>query len=283
MVSIADCLKIGAEILKDTDAPRLEAEILLCHILQKDRLYAAVHKDEHLSEKKSNEFLAMCQRRAAGEPSAYITGTKEFMSLEFEVNGSVLIPRPETELAVELVCEKYKNQNVNIIDICTGSGAIACSLAHFMPDAHIWATDISDDALRIAQRNAQKLGVSQRVNFVRADALKKMNFEERFDIAVSNPPYIESSVVDSLETTVKDYEPRLALDGGADGLIFYRKIVDNIKSILRPGGELIFEIGFNQGQSLTKIMSPLFDSVNIIKDLAGLDRIACGQLRYDSK
>ncbi len=279
MVSLAECLAIGTELLSGTDLARLEAEILLCHVLGKDRLYVAVHKHDPISSDDAERFLELCQRRAKGEPSAYITGTKEFMSLEFEVNPSVLIPRPETEMLVELICDKYKGKNANIIDICTGSGAIACSVAHYLPDARVTAVDISNDALAVAGRNCQRTGVADRVTLMQADALREINANQSFDLAVSNPPYIESSVIDTLDCDVKNFEPRLALDGGEDGLIFYRQIVNNIKSVLKPHGELYFEIGSSQGSDVAHIMSARFENIAVLKDLAGLDRIVTGQLR----
>ena len=279
MVSLADCLAKGVDILRGTEYARLEAEILLCHVLKKDRLYVAVHSRDPRSTESADRFWELCQRRAKGEPSAYITGTKEFMSLEFEVNPSVLIPRPETEMLAELICNKYKGKNANIIDICTGSGAIACSVAHYLPDALVTALDISEAALDVAARNCQKTKVAHRVTLMRADALKKIDVPQKFDLAVSNPPYIESRVISELDTDVKDFEPRLALDGGEDGLIFYRQIVNNIRSVLKERGELYFEIGSNQGSAVANIMSAHFENVTVIKDLAGLDRIVTGQLR----
>ena len=279
MVSLDACLAKGVDILSGTDLARLEAEILLCHVLGKDRLYLAVHKADPIRDDDAKRFLELCQRRAKGEPSAYITGIREFMSLEFEVNSSVLIPRPETEMLAELICSKYKGKNANIIDICTGSGAIACSVAHYLPDALVTAVDISKDALAVASRNCKRLGVADRVTLMRADALEKIDVSQKFDLAVSNPPYIETDVIATLEVDVKDFEPMLALDGGEDGLIFYRQIVNNIKSVLKEGGELYFEIGSSQGNDVAHIMSTQFENVTVIKDLAGLDRIVTGQLR----
>ncbi len=279
MVSLDACLAKGVDILSGTDLARLEAEILLCHVLGRDRLYLAVHKADLIEDNDAKKFLQLCQRRAKGEPSAYITGTREFMSLEFEVNPSVLIPRPETEMLAELICDKYKDKNANIIDICTGSGAIACSVAHYLPDARVTAVDISKAALAVAERNCQRTGVADRVTLMHADALEEIKVPQRFDLAVSNPPYIETGVIATLEVDVKDFEPMLALDGGKDGLIFYRQIVNNIKSVLNPGGELYFEIGSDQGSDVAHIMSAQFENVTVIKDLAGLDRIVTGQLR----
>lgn len=279
MVKISDCLLHGVALLKKTvENPRMEAEILLAHILKKDRLYIAVHKNEEISPEHEAVFTSMCKRRALGEPLAYITGTKEFMSLEFEVCKSVLIPRPETELLAEYICDKYAETDAKIIDICTGSGAIACSIAHFLPKAYVEAVDISSDAICIAQKNARKNKVDGRINFYLADALLPIKSDIKFDVAVSNPPYIETHVIDSLMRDVRDFEPRIALDGGTDGLIFYEKIVDNIESILADGGELIFEIGYNQAEAVTSIMEQKFKNIVLTKDRAGNDRMLSGQL-----
>lgn len=280
MVKIKDLLKKGIAALQNSvSMPSLEAELFLAHILGKDRLYVLTFGDTQIEKEEENAFYKMCERRALGEPSAYIIGEKEFMSLNFKVNPSVLIPRPETELLVEHIIEKYSGKSISILDLCTGSGAIAVSLAHFLPNAKILATDISDDALCVAKANAEINKVQNRVSFVKADALLKTDFGQRFDLLVSNPPYIESAVIPTLDKDVKDFEPREALDGGDDGLIFYKNIVDNIDINLRRSGELCFEIGFNQADSVCDIMKSKFESIKVIKDLAGLDRIVTGQLR----
>ncbi len=279
MVKISDCLLSGVALLKKTvENPRMESEIFMAHILKKDRLYIAVHKNEEISPDHEAAFLSMCSRRALGEPLAYITGTKEFMSMEFEVCKGVLIPRPETELLAEYICDKYAGTDAKIIDICTGSGAIACSIAHYLPKAYVEAVDISSDALCIAKKNAQKNKVDGRINFYIADALLPIKSDIKFDVAVSNPPYIETHVIDSLMRDVRDFEPRIALDGGTNGLIFYEKIVDNIESILADGGELIFEIGCNQAEAVTSIMEQKFKNIVLTKDRAGNDRMINGQL-----
>jgi len=280
MVKICDILNEGIEILSDKcENVRFEAELLLAACLKKDRIYIAVHINDSVEKDIYTSFISQCKRRADGEPSAYITGSKEFMGLEFCVNPSVLIPRPETELIVEHIISRYQDRPVSIIDICTGSGAIACSLAYYLPRAKITATDISSEALNTARINAEKLGVSDRVSFTLHDALGNFEFGKSFDLAVSNPPYIRSDVIETLETNVKNYEPHIALDGGNDGLIFYRNIVDNIESLIISGGELVFEIGCDQGEDLRKIMSSKFKDIQITKDYAGLDRLASGILK----
>ncbi len=280
MVKIKDCLKKGVDILNGSlSMPRLEAEVLLAHILKKDRLFILTFGDKEINEYEEKLFFEMCKRRALGEPSAYITGEKEFMSLSFKVSPDVLIPRSETELLVEEIIEKHKDKKLSILELCTGSGAIAVSLAHFLPKANVLATDISKGALYIAKTNAEINKVDKRVEFVISDALKKTNFEKRFDLLVSNPPYIESAVIQTLDKDVKDFEPHLALDGGDDGLIFYKNIVDNIDGTLIQNGELYFEIGYNQADKVCSIMEKKFKNIRVIKDLQGLDRIVTAQLR----
>ena len=280
MVILKDVLISCADILKAcVPSPFMEAEIILGHIILKDSLYIKTHPDLTLTEETEKLAYSLCQRRAKGEPVAYITGTKEFMSLEFEVNSNVLIPRPDTEIITEYIIEKYRNRAPKILDLCTGSGAIAISLAKYIVNSQITATDISKDALEVAERNAKKHNVDQRIDFLVKDALKDYEFSDKFDIVVSNPPYIETSVISSLMKDVSEYEPKLALDGGEDGLIFYKKTVNNIRKILKPGGELVFEIGYNQGKSVSEIMEKDFSFVQVSKDFGNNDRMVSGQLR----
>ncbi|MBR5506983.1 MAG: peptide chain release factor N(5)-glutamine methyltransferase [Clostridia bacterium] len=280
MVILKDVLISCADILKAcVPSPFMEAEIILGHIILKDSLYIKTHPDLTLTEETEKLAYSLCQRRAKGEPVAYITGTKEFMSLEFEVNSNVLIPRPDTEIITEYIIEKYRNRAPKILDLCTGSGAVAISLAKYIVNSQITATDISKDALEVAERNAKKHNVDQRIDFLVKDALKDYEFSDKFDIVVSNPPYIETSVISSLMKDVSEYEPKLALDGGEDGLIFYKKTVNNIRKILKPGGELVFEIGYNQGKSVSEIMEKDFSFVQVSKDFGNNDRMVTGQLR----
>ena len=202
------------------------------------------------------------------------------MSLEFEVDENVLVPRPETEELVDIIIEMFKGDAPNILDLCTGSGAICLSLAHYINNASCTGIDISFKALEIAKKNSEKLNLNNRCIFKQMDVLNPQNLGGSFDIVVSNPPYIESTVIDTLDNTVKNYEPLLALDGGSDGLVFYRKIVNDISYYLRNGGMLFFEIGYNQGEAVKDIMSQKLKDVRIIKDISGHDRIAVGKYLY---
>ncbi len=279
MVILKDVLKSCTEILKNhVPSPLMEAEIILGHVISKESLFIKTHPDFTIDSTDETKAYSLCQRRTKGEPIAYLTEKKEFMSLEFEVSPAVLIPRPDTETLTEYVIDKYSDDHVRILDLCTGSGAISVSLAKYMKNVVITATDISPDAIEVAKRNAIRHNVDKRIDFLLKDALCDYDFNQKFDVVVSNPPYIETHVINSLMKDVSQYEPKLALDGGEDGLIFYKIIVNNIRKILTPGGELIFEIGYNQGQSLCEIMKNDFQDVRITKDLAGVDRMATGQL-----
>ncbi len=265
---IAELKKAGIESSTD-------ARMLLCHATGHDELYAAVYSAEPIGSEAEEKYREYIARRAAHEPAAYITGHREFMGLDFDVSPSVLIPRPETELIAEYLIDNYGGRDVSIIDICTGSGAIAVSAAYYMRNCRVLGVDISGGALETAVHNAQNLGVADRVKFTAADALALPDFGERFDIIVSNPPYIPDEVVDTLETDVKDYEPHLALCGG-DGLKFYRAITAAAPKMLNRGGLIMFEVGFDQAEAVAELMKKDFCSIGFIRDLSGIKRIVYG-------
>lgn len=278
MVKISDAILISQKILEgNVSSARSEAQALLGFVLKKDRLYLSTHKDDEISDDDYKKLLSLSDMRAKGKPFAYITGTKEFMSLEFEVNENVLIPRPETEELVDTIIDIYRGKAPRILDLCTGSGAICLSLAYYLENARCTGVDISPSAIETAKKNAEKLKLSDRCDFCLQDVLNDSYTGEKFDALVSNPPYIETKIIETLENTVKNYEPRLALDGGEDGLLFYRTIIENISSYLKKGGMLFFEIGYNQGEALKEMMNDKFSDVKIIKDLSGHDRIAIGR------
>ena len=219
-------------------------------------------------------FFEMVEKRISGVPVQYITGKTEFMSLDFFVNENVLIPRQDTELTVEKIIEDYKGDNPKILDICTGSGCIAISLSKYL-NAEVFAFDISEKALEVVEKNNSLNNT--KVTFFKDNALCPSNNLKDFDVIVSNPPYIESEVVEGLDSIVKDKEPRLALDGGFDGLDFYRKITPYAYSVLKEGGKLFFEIGYNQGDGVVKLLEEnSFENVTIEKDYNGNDRLVFG-------
>lgn len=279
MVSIAEALKKSVDILsaKAVPSPLREAQILLADILGKDMVYLKIHPDELLTDDIMAKLSELSIQRAEGRPMAYILGRKEFMSLEFIVNENVLIPRPETEEIAELIIDYAGDRDIELLDLCTGSGAICCSVAHYCKNLCATGADISDEALFVAKENAQRLGLTDRVSFIKKDILKG-GYDRKYDIVVSNPPYIESKTIRALEPTVRDFEPSLALDGGEDGLMFYRAIINNIETCLKKEGMLFLEIGYNQAEAVLNELNGKFRNICVIKDLSGHDRIIRAQL-----
>ncbi|MEY8393919.1 peptide chain release factor N(5)-glutamine methyltransferase [Lachnospiraceae bacterium 45-P1] len=224
------------------------------------------------------EFWEKLSRRAGREPLQHILGVQEFMGLEFYVNSDVLIPRQDTETLVETVLCAYKNQGISLLDVCTGSGCIAISLAALGKYAHVEAADISNAALLTAEKNAEKILGAGVVKFRRSDLFSAFAPEERFDVILSNPPYIPSMVIEGLEPEVRDFEPRLALDGSGDGLFFYRKLAEESRSFLKENGAVYFEIGYDQGEAVERLLSGHgFKDTKVIKDLSGKDRVVSGR------
>lgn len=267
----------------DTATPMLDAELILCHILGKEREFLYSHHDLELDEETSAKFLAAVGQRLRGTPVQYITGKQEFMSLEFGVNPSVLIPRPDTEILVEHVIEFAEpgmHRNIAILDIGTGSGCIAVSLAYYIGNCRIYAMDVSKAALQVAQENAWRNGVGDRITFIEWDIFNRLQdcpgFRGlRFNVVVSNPPYIPSGDIPELNSGVKDYEPREALDGGHDGLMFFRRIIESAPAVLKEGGLVAVEVGCGQSYSVREIYKSCdcYRNIVIRKDLNGIDRV----------
>lgn len=265
---VSECCRIIGD---SSDTPMLDARVIVKSALGIDDIRLVLDKYKDVDGKLAEAAAAMAEKRRNHMPIAYITGHREFMSLDFKVKSGVLIPRPDTECVVEAVIENVSGGN--ILDIGTGSGAIAVSLAKYIPKSSVTAIDISDEALETAKSNAECNGVS--VEFIKADIFK-FRTDKIFDCIVSNPPYIESDEISGLMCDVKDFEPRTALDGGADGLVFYRKIANFCKTNLRAGGKLFFEHGYNQYDAVKTILSGAgFESIEEIYDLAGVKR-GCG-------
>jgi len=276
--TIGDALKKGIALLKEFNIPgaATDAAVLLGHALDCTRLHLTVHRDDEIEKSREGVFFDLVERRCKNEPVAYITGTKEFMSLDFCVTPAVLVPRPDTEILVELVIDELLGVSSPVItDMCTGSGAIAVSLAKYIDKSVVTGLDISPEALEVAKLNAQKNGVD--VKFELFDVLEP--YAHLADVVVSNPPYIRADEISGLDCDVADFEPHLALDGGDDGLVFYRGIVQNIRTALKKGGLLAFEVGMGQADDVRDIMSADFERIGTEKDLAGIERVVYGRLR----
>ena len=262
-----------------SDNARFEAELIVMSAVGINRTQLVLDSRRDVTEEQRERVSEMVKRRQSGEPLQYILGECEFMSLDFYVESGVLIPRSDTETLVEAVIEKTdENKNMKILDICTGSGCIGISTAHFRSSAYVDLIDISDKAIEIAKKNIVRNNVQSRVKVQKMDILNEYP-SEKYDIVVSNPPYIETKVIDTLQTEVKNHEPRLALDGGEDGLIFYRRITEIAPEILKKGGMLAFEIGYNQGKAVSALMGKNFCDVRIIQDFSKNDRVVTGILK----
>ncbi|MBU1727090.1 MAG: peptide chain release factor N(5)-glutamine methyltransferase [Candidatus Omnitrophica bacterium] len=255
-----------------------EAELLFTRALNCDRL--SLYADKALVLDKDSSFFisSVLKRRISGEPIQYILGNTEFMGLDFKVTPDVLIPRQETEVLVEAVISwAGKATSLNILDLGTGSGCIAISLAKFIPWANITAVDFSDNALAVAKENAQSNKVD--VDFKRSDLFEVFSLSPvTYDLIVSNPPYVASLEIERLQREVK-YEPLVALDGGADGLDFYRRIINDSPSFLKDGGLLVVEMGFGQREAIERIFaeSGNFEIIEVAKDYSGIERVIAGR------
>ena len=276
--SVAEILKSAVARLEaeNIDTPRLDAEILLAHVLDWRRLSLYVDADKILSLESILRFNELINRRLEGVPVAYLTGAKDFMGLTFAVNENVLIPRPDTEILTEGVGKYLRGQGGgNFLDLGTGSGAICVSILKFVKSARACAVDISAEALAVAKFNAQKFHVDDRAEFFCGDLFAPVE-GKIFDAIVSNPPYIPTNQLATLQTEVRR-EPQLALDGGADGLNFYRRIISDAPRFLVSGGLLAVEIGINQAAAVENLMTAAgFGNVEIFKDLAGIERVVAG-------
>lgn len=279
-MEIKELLKTLTEKLRtsENDNPVFEAHQLLRYVTGFSATDLVLSHDKEVDIKDIKLLDELSNRRIKGEPLQYILGTQEFMSLEFKVTPDVLIPRADTETLVEYVIDKTKNKSFSLLDIGTGTGCIPLSIAFYNKRAFVRGIDISENAVKISTENAENLALSDRADFSLCDILKDIP-KGKYDIITSNPPYIESEIIDTLQTEVRDYEPRLALDGGEDGLVFYRRICDIAPSMLAKGGLLVFEIGYNQGQAVSDLMTQNFNDIQIIKDLCGNDRVVTGILR----
>lgn len=282
-MQLGEALLIGQERLSArSDIPRLEAEWLLMWLLEKDRLYLLLNGKETLEKSVEENYLAALSEREGGKPLQYIMGHQEFMGLNFNVNPSVLIPRRDTECLVELVVEAYKGEEApfKISDLGSGSGAIGVSLAHFLKSSEVTCVDFSEGAIQTTKANAAELLTAERfsqMTFVHSDMFDYLNQleDESQELIVSNPPYIPSEVIKTLQSEVKDYEPMTALDGGEDGYDYYRRLVSEALSKLRPDGWILFEVGHDQAETVEQLFidDGRYKDIQCYRDLQGILRM----------
>ena len=267
---------------KGVESPRLDAQILLAHVMDCPRIELVARSDEEPTDDEKARFRVMIRRRVDGWPVAYLVGRREFYLLPFAVGPAVLIPRPDTETLVLAALDVLKAKpDARVLDLGTGSGCIAVSLAHRQKGCRVTATDVSPDALAVAGQNAAAHGVADRVTFAEGDLFAPVADGERFDLIVSNPPYIARSELAGLAPEVRDHEPRAALDGGPDGLAFYRRIAAGVGRVLAPGGTVMVEVGWTQNEAVRDLFAAQSDlSVGpSLKDGGGRFRVVVASNR----
>lgn len=289
---VKEMLTMGEKQLMDSDiadATR-DCKILYCYMMDIPFSKIILEYQEVLQDRLCDKYFELIDRRSKGEPVQYIMGSQEFMGLEFIVNENVLIPRQDTETLVEDALEiintgtlrgedmDVKRKEWDILDLCTGSGAIGVSLARIANKVNVTCSDISEGAIKVAKENAQKHGVAKSVKFEQGDLFKPFSKhfrKQKFDMIISNPPYIKSSIIPTLQKEVCEHEPLSALDGGESGLDFYERIVSGVGGHLRKSGVLLLEIGHDQGEAVSGLLSRNgeFTSIRVLKDLANRDRI----------
>jgi release factor glutamine methyltransferase len=301
--SVRGLLRQGIEELRGAAVPSftLAAELLLLHVAGRDRAWIYAHAEEILSAEAAEAYLALIRRRQVGEPTQYLTGKQEFWGLEFEVTPHVLIPRPETEHLIEVALDRLavrevragrpsrlNGHDVTIVDVGTGSGCIAAALAKELPAATIYAADVSGAAIEVAKRNAARLGFGERIQFMECNLLDGLRGDSvasptlRFDLVISNPPYISRREADALPIEVREHEPETALYGGEEGYELYGQLIPQAAECLKPGGLLVVELGYH---SLPAVRPLLDDSawhnISVTNDLAGIPRVLSAELRRE--
>lgn len=282
---ISELLNKGVTLIegKEYSDPILESILVLSTILNVDRTYVYTHLDKEVSQASQERFISIMEKRKAGHPLQYLLKEKQFMGLDFYVEEGVLIPRPETEIMVEYIIDyiekNYGVKQVNVLDIGIGSGAISLSIAKYLENTRVYGIDIGYIPIKVANINKDRFGL-ENVEFYQGDLfepLESAGVKEKFHIIISNPPYIKSKDIEKLQEEVRNFEPMLALDGGEDGLVFYRKITAQSKGYLKSKGMLIYEIGYDQGLDVKEILiEEGFKDISILKDYQGHDRVVLG-------
>lgn len=284
--TIKQLLDFGIEKLKEAniDTYILDAQLLLGKVIARDRLYIMTNRDEKINKKLKKDYLELINKRIKKMPISYILGETEFMGLDLYVEEGVLIPRGDTEVLVEEVLKLIpEDRTVKVCDLCCGSGAIGIALAHYRDNINIDLIDYYEIPEKITKKNLNRHNLNDRAKFIKSNLLDKpIKDNKKYDLIVSNPPYIKEEVIETLMDDVKDYEPRTALSGGDDGLCFYKRIIEESRYILNENGILSFEIGHDQAEEINRLMTESnFKDIRVFKDLAGLDRVVIGYLIVD--
>ncbi|HUQ50438.1 MAG TPA: peptide chain release factor N(5)-glutamine methyltransferase [Terriglobales bacterium] len=273
---IAEAVKLLAE--EPIGPPRMAAETLMMYVLGRDRSFVIAHPEQDLSGEQSAKFTAAVRERASGKPLQYITGHQEFWGLDLMVTPAVLIPRPETEHLVESALGKLKGGKLahpRVIDVGTGSGCIALALASELPSADVHAVDISEEALDVARRNAERLGLKARVRFLRSDLLAAVK-EERFDLVISNPPYVGRKEWEKVQREVREHEPDVAVFAGDHGIEIYGKLIPQAYAVLNAEGWLMMEIGYTMEAAVLDLLN-VWRNISSVPDLQGIPRVVMAQ------
>lgn len=275
-MNYTEAFLMGMQKLKEAEIgeAQLDARLLLEEVCGTDHNTLLCHGDREVSEAEEEQYRKALEQRAVHVPLQHLLGYQNFMGLRFQVNEHVLIPRQDTEILVEEAM-RYLHDGMRILDLCTGSGCILLSLLHCSNDCEGVGVDISQEALQVAAQNAELLGI--KADFLKSDLYEKVT--GKFDLLVSNPPYIERKVIPTLMEEVREYDPYIALDGGEDGLDFYRRIIGGAQDYLKRGGQILMEIGSGQAKAVSELLREAgFKEIDVCRDFAGLDRVVSGRL-----
>ena len=275
-MNYTEAFLMGMQKLKEAEIgeAQLDARLLLEEVCGTDHNTLLCHGDREVSEAEEEQYRKALEQRAVHVPLQHLLGYQDFMGLRFQVNEYVLIPRQDTEILVEEAM-RYLHDGMRILDLCTGSGCILLSLLHYSNDCEGVGVDISQEALQVAAQNAELLGI--KADFLKSDLYEKVT--GKFDLLVSNPPYIERKVIPTLMEEVREYDPYIALDGGEDGLDFYRRIIGGAQDYLKRGGQILREIGSGQAKAVSELLREAgFKEIDVCRDFASLDRVVSGRL-----